>query len=99
MVPDGDWKYAKLTDGGIAILGYSGTDINIDLTALDFGGNIVNIGGSAFEYSAVESIRLPETLITIQARAFLSRPCAVFSDSTDTGWHRLNHRTWRSTLI
>ena len=70
VVTDGDWKYAKLTDGGIAILGYSGTDINIDLTALDFGGNIVNIGGSAFEYSAVESIRLPETLITIQARAF-----------------------------
>ena len=70
VVTDGEWKYAKLTDGGIAILGYSGTDINIDLTALDFGGNIVNIGGSAFEYSAVESIRLPETLITIQARAF-----------------------------
>lgn len=70
VVTDGDWKYAKLTDGGIAILGYSGTDINMDLTALDFGGNIVNIGGSAFEYSAVESIRLPETLITIQARAF-----------------------------
>ena len=70
VVTDGDWKYAKLTDGGIAILGYSGTDTNIDLTALDFGGNIVNIGGSAFEYSAVESIRLPETLITIQARAF-----------------------------
>ena len=70
VVTDGEWKYAKLTDGGIAILGYSGTDTNINLTALDFGGNIVNIGGSAFEYSAVESIRLPETLITIQARAF-----------------------------
>ena len=42
---DGDWKYAKLTSGNIAIIEYIGTATEIDLNALDFGGKIVNIGG------------------------------------------------------
>jgi len=70
VITDGDWKYAKLTSGDIAIIQYNGTETNIDLTALDFGGDIVNMGGEAFAYSAVESIVLPETLVTIQNEAF-----------------------------
>ena len=65
-----DWKYAKLTDGAIAFIEYKGNETAVDLSALDLGGDIVNIGGSAFAYSKVEDIVLPETLVTIQAEAF-----------------------------
>ena len=67
---EGDWKYAKLTSGNISIVEYLGDDTDIDLTSLDFGGDIINIGGSAFAYSTVESVVLPETLQIIQAEAF-----------------------------
>ena len=70
VITVGDWQYAMLTSGGVAILKYSGSETVTDLTSLDFGGNIVNIGGGAFAYTAVESITLPETLVTIQAEAF-----------------------------
>ncbi|MBR2621934.1 MAG: leucine-rich repeat protein [Clostridia bacterium] len=70
VITDGDWKYAKLTSGGIAIIEYLGEATEIDLTALDLGGDIVSIGGKAFYFSMVESIKLPETLVTIQANAF-----------------------------
>lgn len=70
VVTDGDWQYATLTSGGIAIIKYNGSETAIDLTALDIGGDITTIGGSAFAYTAVESITLPETLVTIQAEAF-----------------------------
>ncbi len=66
----GDWTYAKLSDGSVAIVAYNGTETHVDLTALDLGGKIVNIGGSAFENSSVKSIVLPRTLTTIQAKAF-----------------------------
>lgn len=70
VITDGDWKYAKLTSGDIAIIQYNGTETSIDLTKLNLGGDIVNIGGEAFAYSTVESIVLPETLVTIQNEAF-----------------------------
>ena len=70
IVTDGDWQYAKLTSGDIAIIAYTGTETTVDMTTLDFGGDIVNIGGSAFAYSTVENVILPETLVTIQANAF-----------------------------
>ncbi len=70
VITDGDWKYARLTSGGIAIIQYNGTETNIDLTKLNLGSDIVNIGGKAFAYSTVESIVLPETLVTIQNEAF-----------------------------
>jgi hypothetical protein len=70
VVTDGDWKYAKLTSGDIAIIKYNGNAFEIDLTALDLGGEIVNIGGGAFMDSPVERIILPETLQIIQAEAF-----------------------------
>ncbi len=97
VVTDGDWKYAKLTDGGIAVLGYFGTDINIDLTALDFGGNIVNIGGGAFEYGTVESILLPETLTAIQARAFYHS--ALKSISVPAGTEFIGREAFADTPI
>ena len=70
VVAEGDWEYAKLSGGAIAIIKYNGSEKHIDLTSLNLGGNIVNIGGAAFAYSTVESIALPETLTTIQAEAF-----------------------------
>ncbi|MBQ7380169.1 MAG: leucine-rich repeat protein, partial [Clostridia bacterium] len=70
IMEQGDWTYAKLSDGSVAIVVYNGTASHVDLTALDFGGKIVNIGGSAFENSSVKSIVLPDSLVTIQAEAF-----------------------------
>ena len=70
VVTEGDWKYAKLSSGDISIIEYLGDAAEIDLTSLDLGGDIVNIGGGAFAYGTVESIVLPETLQIIQAEAF-----------------------------
>ena len=70
VLTDGDWQCAKLTDGNISILKYTGSETSLDLTVLDFGGKIVNIGGEAFAYSVVENVRLPESTVTIQAKAF-----------------------------
>ena len=70
VVTDGDWTYAKLTSGNISIIKYSGTATDIDLNALNLGGDIVNIGGGAFMDSSVERILLPETLQIIQTEAF-----------------------------
>ncbi|MBR2445616.1 MAG: leucine-rich repeat protein [Clostridia bacterium] len=70
VITEGDWKYAKLVGGDIAIIAYSGHATELDLTTLNFGGKIVNIGGQAFAYSTVERIVLPETLINIQNKAF-----------------------------
>ena len=66
----GDFRYAVLKSGNIAILEYLGSATHVDLTALDLGGEITVIGGSAFEDSAVRTIVLPQTLTTIQAEAF-----------------------------
>jgi len=66
----GDYKYATLTSGNIAIIEYLGTETTVDLTTVDFGAPITTIGGSAFKDSTVTSIVLPETLTTIQAEAF-----------------------------
>ena len=66
----GDYKYAKLTSGGIAILEYLGNDATVDLTKVNLGGSITAIGGKAFMDSAVTSVTLPGTLTEIQAQAF-----------------------------
>ncbi len=66
----GDYRYAVLPSGNIAILQYLGSETHIDLTKLDLGGNITIIGGSAFEGSTVQTIVLPQSLTAIQAEAF-----------------------------
>jgi len=66
----GDWQYAKLSSGGISIINYTGTETEIDLTTVDFGGEITQIGGHAFYGSHITSIKLPDTLKTIEAYAF-----------------------------
>ena len=71
VTTEGDWKYATLTSGNIGIIDYTGSDTIIDMTVLDFGGAIVNIGGKTFFFAEqLEQITLPETLTTIQAQAF-----------------------------
>ena len=67
---EGDWKYAMLPDGNIAIIEYLGEDTYVDMTALDLGADIVSIGAYSFAYSSVETIILPETLTVIPAEAF-----------------------------
>ncbi len=70
VVTGGDYRYASLISGGIAILEYSGIASDIDFNSLDLGGNIVTIGGSAFAYSTINNVILPDSLITIQRNAF-----------------------------
>ena len=66
----GDWTYATLSSGGVAILAYAGSSTAIDLTALDFGAPITQIGGYAFYRSSVETVVLPESVDKILAYAF-----------------------------
>ena len=66
----GDYKYATLTSGGIAILKYLGSAESVDLTAVELGAPITAIGGKAFQDSTITSVTLPDTLTEIQAEAF-----------------------------
>ena len=65
----GDWRYAQLSGGGVALLAYTGSAKTVDLSALDFG-PITNIGSRVFAYSGVEQIVIPETVTVIQNEAF-----------------------------
>ena len=67
----GDYKYATLTSGNIAIIEYLGESESVDLSTLDLGAPITAIGGKAFKDSTIKSIILPETLTEIQAEAFM----------------------------
>jgi len=66
----GDFECAKLSSGDVSILRYNGKETHIDLTAIDFGGNVTVIGGGAFKDTTVKTIVLPNTVISIQAEAF-----------------------------
>ena len=66
----GDYRYAMLTSGGIAILEYLGSAESVDLTAVDLGRPITAIGGKAFLDSTITSVTLPDSLTEIQAEAF-----------------------------
>ena len=70
VAENGEYKYAVLPSGNIAILDYLGNEEHVDLTKVDLGGKIAIIGGSAFEGSTVKTIVLPESLTAIQAEAF-----------------------------
>lgn len=70
VVTDGDWQYAVLKSGGISIIKYTGSETELDLTALNLSGDILSIGGYAFYFSGITSITLPDTLTTISAYAF-----------------------------
>ena len=74
VAENGDYRYAVLTSGDIAILEYLGSDTEVDLTKADLGAPITQIGGSAFRGSMVTSVVLPETLTMIQAKAFQFTP-------------------------
>lgn len=66
---DGDWEYAVLSDGSVAILKYSGSEKHIDLTSFAHG-SVKVIGGYAFAYTEIESVVLPASLEQIQRYAF-----------------------------
>ncbi|MBQ7646871.1 MAG: leucine-rich repeat protein, partial [Clostridia bacterium] len=70
VVDDGDFRYARLKSGNIALLQYKGDAKTLDLNALNLGGDITVIGGKAFYFNGIENIVLPSTLTTIQSNAF-----------------------------
>lgn len=70
VLTSGEWNYATLKSGGVSIVKYTGTETELDLTALDLGGDINQIGGYAFHNSNITSIILPSTLESIQRYAF-----------------------------
>ncbi len=67
---DGNYKVAVLTDGTRAVIEYLGESKNIDLTTVDFGGTIANIGGYAFYNKDITSVVLPSDIKQIQRYAF-----------------------------
>ena len=69
---DGNITYAILSDGNVAILKYEdmGGWVDEDLNDYSYLGNITVIGSGAFAYSELETVILPETLVTIQKEAF-----------------------------
>ncbi len=69
VIDEGNWSYAVLSDGGIAIVDYRGNEEEIDLSAFA-NGEVVTIGGNSFRGSSVKNIILPETLREIHRYAF-----------------------------
>lgn len=70
VLQEGDWEYAVLTGGDISLIQYLGSAQEVDLTALNLGGDIVSLGGYAFYESGVTRVVLPDTLTEIQSHAF-----------------------------
>ena len=70
VLTSGEWNYATLKSGGVSIVKYTGTETELDLTVLNLGGDIKQIGGYAFHNSDITSIILPSTLESIQRYAF-----------------------------
>ena len=70
VLTSGEWNYATLKSGGVSIVKYTGTETELDLSVLDLGGDIKQIGGYAFHNSDITSIILPSTLESIQRYAF-----------------------------
>ena len=70
VLTSGEWNYATLKSGGVSIVKYTGTETELDLTLLNLGGDIKQIGGYAFHNSNITSIILPSTLESIQRYAF-----------------------------
>ncbi|HQC74981.1 MAG TPA: leucine-rich repeat protein, partial [Bacilli bacterium] len=66
----GSYQYAVLKSGDISIIDYSGSESVIDLTSLDLGGTITQIGGYAFANTTITSITLPSSLTLIHQYAF-----------------------------
>ena len=70
VLTSGEWNYATLRSGGVSIVKYTGTKTELDLTFLNLGGDIKQIGGYAFHNSNITSIILPSTLESVQRYAF-----------------------------
>lgn len=70
VTTNGDWTYAVLSSGKISLIKYTGAEKTLDLSTLNLGGEITQIGGYCFYNTAVETVVLPETLASIQQYAF-----------------------------
>lgn len=67
----GDYDYEVLDDGTVSIVGYGGTDTDVVIPSTLDGKTVSTIGSVAFWYcSDIESITLPNTVTSIESRAF-----------------------------
>ena len=68
---EGDWEFASLKNGTVALLGYSGNEKDLDLNDFPYG-TVSVIGGFAFADQDLETVVLPDGLEQIQRYAFVN---------------------------
>ena len=69
MAAESDLTWEEV-EGGVSITGYTGADTAIELPAQISGKNVVAIGSNAFSTTSVAGVKLPDTVETIEYRAF-----------------------------
>ena len=65
-----DFVFRRLSDGTLAVAGYTGSEDEIAIPSEYDGKTVVSIADKAFEGSSVRIVTLPETITTIGTRAF-----------------------------
>ncbi len=78
----GDFIYESV-EGGIAIKGYSGENMNVVIPETINGKNVVEIGEAAFDATLIESVVIPESVTKIGEYAF--RRCGKLTSVTIKG--------------
>lgn len=66
---EGDFTWEE-TNGGAKVTGYTGTDTAIVIPETLGGLNVVAIGSSAFSSSTITGVKLPDSVVTVEAMAF-----------------------------
>lgn len=70
VVPAESDFYVEDVDGGVEIKKYHGDETIIEIPAQIGGKNVVSLGCSSFEKTGVVDVKLPDTVITVDERAF-----------------------------
>jgi hypothetical protein len=66
-----DFEYIKKPNSNeMIILGYKGSDVNIEIPSNINGVPVTIIGSAAFEWLDIESVKIPNTITTIKNEAF-----------------------------
>lgn len=91
----GDYQCNELSDGTIAIVGYTGSDSKLVIPSTIEGRTVTCIGSSAFELNrSLRSVTIPDTVTTLENHAFfcctaletISIPDSVTSISNSCFW-------------
>lgn len=65
------FKYKSVSENGVEITGYTGTDVNVVIPSVIDGKNVVSIGEWAFmDCSSITEVIIPESVVEIKAQAF-----------------------------